>query len=161
MFVVETEVLTLVMQKPIIGCESEPFSSTTHPQKSFSCYSPSCFLLTQIWKQPLFESFFIKILYAFLVSYVWSICTAYCNVSHFTTLTLLEVCVNHKHKMKINTLVMETELVSKTFMYLMQLSAREDWIEFCHCENVKIYQKYPFYTDDMVAFLVSITVHNS
>jgi len=35
MFVVETKVLTLAVQKPIIGCESEPFSSTTHPQKSF------------------------------------------------------------------------------------------------------------------------------
>jgi len=38
------------MQNPIIGCEFEPFSSTTHPQKSFSYYSPSCFLPTQIWK---------------------------------------------------------------------------------------------------------------
>jgi len=58
--------------------------------------------------------------------------------------------------------VMETELVSKTLMYLTQLSAREDLIEFCHCENVKIYQnKYPFHTCDVVAFLVSITVHSS
>jgi hypothetical protein len=63
--------------------------------------------------------------------------------------------------MRINTLVMETELVSKIFMYLTQLSAREDLIEFYHCENVKIYQKYPFHTYDVVAFLVSITVHSS
>lgn len=56
---------------------------------------------------------------------------------------------------------METELVSKIFMYLTQLSAREDLIEFYHCENVKIYQKYPFHTYDVVAFLVSITVHSS
>jgi hypothetical protein len=35
---------------------------------------------------------------------------------------------------------METELVSKTLMNLMQLSAREGLIEFCHSENVKIYQ---------------------
>lgn len=58
--------------------------------------------------------------------------------------------------------MMETELVSKTLMYLMQLSAREVLIEFCHCENVKICQKmYPFHTYDVVAFLVSITVHSS
>lgn len=62
----------------------------------------------------------------------------------------------------MNTLVMETGLVSKTLMYLTQLSAREDLMEFCHCENVKIYQKkYPFHTYDVVVFLVSITVPSS
>jgi len=57
---------------------------------------------------------------------------------------------------------METKLVSKTLMYLTHLSASEDLIEFYHCENVKIYQKkYPFHSCDVVAFLVSITVHSS